>query len=137
MRNRTGILFGTAIAVVLTAFSIANTGAAPSATWIKRGAPRPSSNFGVSGEFTGNLVGNLLMDGVSYRLAPDAILYEIGHGLLAPGTLVPNRHVFLSGQKLGDLLVVTTVIVRPFEDMRASRGDTDGQVQVMDSATPR
>jgi hypothetical protein len=135
MRNRTGISLSTALLFVLTTVPVAIT-AADSGSQRDRATRRHATtqSFDVSGEFTGTLDGEIQLGGVWYRLAADAILYEIGSGLLPSGTMVVDRHVFLSGMGSEDTGSITMVIVCP-EEQRSGRSSPRLHTRLEDDAS--
>ena len=130
MRNRTGILLSAALAFALTAISVANTGADSRLPRGRAAASRPSQSFDVSGVFTGVFGREIQLGTASYRLAPNAMVYEIGRGLLPLGTLVTDRYVFLSGLGSEDAGLVYMVIVRPAAEMWPDKGDPESHIRV-------
>jgi hypothetical protein len=136
MRNRTGISLSVALLFVLSTVPAGNA-AADSATRRDRTTQRDAApSFDVSGEFTGTLDGEIQLGGVWYRLATDAILYEIGSGLLPSGTMVVDRHVFLSGMGSVDTGSITLVIVCPAEQ-RSDRRSPELHTRVEDDERPQ
>ncbi len=129
MRNRTSTSVGAALLLTLMAVATANTGADPRVT---RGrmfeAPAPET-FNMSGPYTGVLTGEIMLGEVTYRLAPNVQVYEIGRGPMPMGTVVNDRHVFLMGTRSGDSELITNVIIRPAEDASAAHGELQGHVQ--------
>jgi hypothetical protein len=137
MRNRTSIYLSAALLTVLAAIPVADA-AADSGFWRGRTITRhPSPGFDVSGEFTGTLGGEILLAGVSYRLASDAVVYEIGRGLLPLGTMVVDRHVFLSGLGSDESGLIRMVIVRPPDDPRLAKRAPTIHTRLEDDASPQ
>ena len=72
-----------------------------------------SASFSVSGRFSGTIGGDIILDGVVYRLTTGASIYELGRGMLPPGTFISDRVIFLSGARQSNGMAVSSVIVRP------------------------
>jgi hypothetical protein len=119
MRNHTMISRGAAIAALLTALAFASAGAdvrvkGPSA---RRLAPFPRGNgFNVSGRFSGALLGDVMLDGVTYHLTDKTVVYELGRGPVRLGETVTNRFIFMSGSRNGGYESVYSVVIRPLTD---------------------
>lgn len=107
MRNRNAVLLGISLAV-LAASSVAADRLKPRAE-----ADRRAQAFAVSGEFSGALAGSISLNGERFQLAHDVRIYEIGRGVLPPGTTVYGRMLSLSGVYRESLGVIHQIIVRP------------------------
>lgn len=113
MRYRTGISFGFAFALVLAAVLAPVAGAdgrKPSKT---DSDLLPLSTFNTSGEFSGVLGGEIILNGVRYQLGSNVQIYELGVGLLPAGTEINDRWIFLSGVRTMGADMIFSVIVRP------------------------
>ncbi|HTO89885.1 MAG TPA: hypothetical protein VMJ70_02020 [Candidatus Sulfotelmatobacter sp.] len=101
-------------------------------------AARQTQPFMVSGTFTGVLDQEMTMDGETYWLAPDAQFYEIGKGQVMQGSVVSDRHVFLSGTRRGDSVTINMVVLRPeSEDSSNQGGDGSQFVSIARDDRPR
>jgi hypothetical protein len=69
--------------------------------------------FTVSGSCTGLFAGELRVDGTSYQLDPDAQIYEVGRGFVSLDTNLNYRIVSLTGVKVRNTMIVTSVLIRP------------------------
>jgi hypothetical protein len=134
MRNRTGISTRLALALLLL------TVLAPAAGADFR-KPRTHgsdllglSTFNVSGEFTGTMGGEILLEGVRYQLASNVNVYELGVGMLPPGSEVVDRHVFMSGVRTIGSDIVFNVIVRPAVQPSLDREDPSSGVVLLDNS---
>ena len=136
MRNRIGICIAVALGIWVSApiASIAD-GRRPPGRGISRKAV-DSESFSISGAFSGALRGDILVDSVVYRLAPTAVVYEIGRGLVPLGTAFGDRVVILTGQPEGGAIVVYSVIVRPGVDRRSAGDGESPDVHVKAEGSP-
>jgi len=134
MRNR----LGTSLGIALTLGVLVTTQAgAESRRRILPSGPVPGSElFSLSGPCSGLFAGELRIDGVSYRLSPDARIYEVGRGFLPAGTSLTDRVVCITGMKLGATLVARSVLVRPAPDPAAST-PPGGPVSVQEGPRPQ
>jgi len=136
MRNHITCFRGAAIIVVVTALAFASAGAdvqvrGPSA---RRLAPFPRGNgFSVSGQFSGTLSGDVMLDGVTYRLTDRTTVYELGRGPVKLGETVTNRFIFMSGSRNGGSETVYSVIIRPLTDST----DPVREPTVLDPSAPQ
>jgi len=75
--------------------------------------PSTPESFSLSTEYTGSLVGDIRIGGRTYRLAPGAVCYELGAGVIRPETVLANRQVFVTGWLRNDVGLIQMVVVRP------------------------
>jgi hypothetical protein len=111
MRYRFGTLLGLALALVTVLASEADAGSrhrGSAAKLHQRGEP-----FAISGSCTGLMADEIRVDGTSYRLDPDARIYEVGRGFVQPGSFFGNRIVSLAGVKVRGTVMVSSVLIRP------------------------
>jgi hypothetical protein len=111
MRNRLVTSLGIALALVTVLASWAG------AEDRRRQAP-PSPYlhaqvFALAGRSSGAIGSDLQIDGVTYRVSPDAHLYEIGVGEVPRGTAYYDRVVSVTGLRWHNTLVVYSVTIRP------------------------
>lgn len=66
-----------------------------------------------SGSLSGPIADGMVVGGVTFRVAPDVRIYELGRGIVPPGTSYFDRRVTVSGIKVRDTFVVQSVLVRP------------------------
>lgn len=122
MRHRPG--FHLALALAAAAVLVTAAGAGENARQRKApSSPRlraPVVTF--SGQLSGPISGEMRVDGVAYRVAPDVRIFELGRGAMPAGTSYYGRVVTVSGIKVRDTFVVQSVIVRP--DTWSSGGAT-------------
>jgi hypothetical protein len=132
MRNRIGTSLGLAIALSLVGALVATAGEAgrPFRS-VKARALLDAETFGVSAQYSGAVIGEIRIDGVSYRIAPDASIYEIGSGLVPLGTVVQDRYVYLTGLKIGRTMMVYAVALRPASESEAAWGEPAAGVSLM------
>jgi hypothetical protein len=134
MRNGLGTSLG--IALALAALVTTQAGAE------SRRHVRPSDPllgpqpFTLSGPCSSCFGGEIRIDGVSYRLSPDARIYEAGRGFLPAGSSLTGRVVSISGLRLGTTLVACSVLVRPAPDPAAST-PAGGPVSVQEGPRPQ
>jgi hypothetical protein len=93
--------------------------------------------FSLGGQFSGTLGGEILIGGVGYRLAPDALIYQVGTGLLPAGTVVEDRYLSVMGLKLRNSTLVYSVIVRPADELNMSDEDLSSHIHILDDSAPR
>jgi hypothetical protein len=132
MRNRTGIPVGLALALVLAALLAPAAGADGRKPNKMDSDLLPLAAFNTSGEFSGALGGEVLLNGMRYQLASNVQIYEIGVGLLPPGTEVSDRWVFLSGLKTMGSDMIFSVIVLPATVPSLDQGDGSSHITVRD-----
>jgi hypothetical protein len=131
------LFLGIAFALVL-AVGIAAAGPhgrqfrSPAAEAFERAQP-----FSVSGQFSGTINGEMVIDDLPYRLAPTATAYEIGNGTIPLGTDVQNRYVTLFGLKMAGTSVVYSVFVRPAGEATFETSDLSSQVHIRNASAPR
>ncbi|HTQ47688.1 MAG TPA: hypothetical protein VMI75_33255 [Polyangiaceae bacterium] len=104
---------------------------------VRRGPIRmaePADIFTASGELSGTLDPDFPVNGVMYHLSPDALIYEIGRGIIPPGSFIGDRMVFVAGPATGN--TVTTVIVRPSGESVSRTAVPDGSVQTRSASEP-
>ena len=138
MRNRIGTFLGLAITLSLTLVVAAGADEA-------RRPPHGSMTnallrmqpFGVSGQYSGTLAGEIRIDGISYRLSPDATIYEIGRGLVPQGTAVEYRYVYLSGLKVRGSMLVYGVILRPASESVSDGTDPGTYISIRDEGAAK
>jgi hypothetical protein len=71
-------------------------------------------SFSVTGEFTGELSGTVILNGSVFQLSDKATLCEVGRpGTLPRGAFVSGRRVVFTGVQRGGTRIVQSVIVRP------------------------
>lgn len=124
------------VLVTLTAAAHASQKSRP----VPRGAARPtlpSETFSVSGFFTGAVASGMVVNGTGLQLAPEAVVYEIGRGVVPQGTFFRDRMVCLSGTQVGNTLLVRSVMVRPPVDARILAGDASNGIREKDPNSPR
>ena len=134
MRNRLGITLG--IALALTVIVTMQAGAESRRRVLPSDPVSGPESFTLSGPCSGCFGGELRIDGVSYRLSPDARIYEVGRGFLPAGASLTDRVVCISGMKLGATLVARSVLVRPAPDPAAST-PPGGPVSVQEGSRPQ
>ncbi|MFI5372846.1 MAG: hypothetical protein ACHQ52_14930 [Candidatus Eisenbacteria bacterium] len=137
MRNHTCISLSAALVLLVTAIPVANTRADSRTPHGRMVVRHDDPSFNASGEFTGSLDSEILMDGVTYHLSPDATVYEIGSGFVAMGSMVSDRHIFLAGMGSVEDGQVTLIIIRPASDTYPDRNAPEGQVGIRDDASPQ
>lgn len=99
--------------------------------------PAHDESFSVTGEFTGELSGTVILNGSVFQLSDKATLCEVGRpGTLPRGTFVSGRRVTFTGTQRRGTRIVQSVIVRP------SGGGSFGaepsrNVGVLDVGVPR
>ena len=93
----------------------------------------PLSTFNTSGEFSGVLGGEILLNGVRYQLGSNVQIYELGVGLLPAGTEISDRWIFLSGVRTLGSNMIFSVIVRPATVPSLDQDDGSSHIQVRDS----
>jgi hypothetical protein len=125
MRDRCGITLSLALALALTVTCASAAGPARPRPIGKAGPLLQAQPFLVSGEFTGPIGGEIRIDGVSYRLATDALVYEIGKGVVPLGTVVDGRVLCLSGLK------------RPEIDVAMLGTDPSSHIHVVEGPIPQ
>jgi hypothetical protein len=69
--------------------------------------------FKLAGRCSGPIDGQIVIDGVSYRVSPDVRIFELGRGAVPRGTAYYDRVVTVTGLKWRETLVVYSVLVRP------------------------
>jgi len=110
MRNPIILTVGLA-SVVTLALTLPHDAGAREAP--KRTVRPQSESFCFSALYSGPLSGELVINGVGYQVSEKATIYEVGNGLLTPGTGVRDRMICLSGSRRGDRLVISSISVRP------------------------
>lgn len=83
---------------------------------------RQAATFAVSAEYTGYIGGTMLIDGVEYRVAPNASIYVVGEGPVRGGVVAHGASLFLSGERYGQVGYVRNVIVRRSTQNAGARG---------------
>ncbi len=134
MRNRIGTHLG--IAVSLLTFLAAG---ADADSRNRRTAPRLQQRgepFTVAGSCTGLSADEVRVDGMSYRLDPDARIYEVGRGFVPLGTSLTFRIISLSGVKVRNVMIVHSVLIRPEFSPFTSAGQSS-PVSLADESAPR
>jgi hypothetical protein len=91
----------------------------------------------VGGEFSGTIGGEMVINGLPYRLATNAIVYQIGTGLIPLGTTVQDRSVTLSGLKMNNTTVIYSVSVRPAGEMTFETADMSDKVHIANPSIPK
>ena len=130
MRNRLGTFL--AVALALAAVLASPSGAedrrhkAPDSPLLRAQA------FTLAGRLTGSIGTQIQIDGTTYRVSPDASVYEVGRGRVPSGTAYYDRVVSVTGLKWRNTLVVYSVTVRP-----ATVPGMSGAVGVDDGNSPR
>lgn len=69
--------------------------------------------FIVTGLSSDRVQGDIVLDGVTYRIAPEARIYEVGRGFVPQGTSFALRTISLSGRNVRGTMMVYSVMVRP------------------------
>lgn len=69
--------------------------------------------FHAAGDFSGTIGETIVVNGVSYWVAPDAMIYQVGRGPLQRGAFVGYAHLHVSGEIRGRTQAVTQIMVRP------------------------
>jgi hypothetical protein len=126
-------------ALVLTASVLvaANLSADPRARRAQEEALRMTQPVFASGEFTGRLDQEVTLNGVTYWLSPDVQIYEIGTGMVMPGTIVGNRQISVMGTRRGDTTTITMIVLRPETEKDSSDDDGSKDVSVANPARPQ
>ena len=138
MRKRLSLLAGVALMLVLTAVIAA--AAVPRARQFRSVQAEKfqrAQPFSVSGQFSGTINGEMVIDDLPYRLAPTAAVYEIGNGSIPLGSNVQNRYVTLLGLKMNGSLVVYSVFVRPAGELTFETSDLSSHVHIANPSAPR
>jgi hypothetical protein len=137
MRNRTGIPVGLALALVFVALLAPAAGADGRKPNRMASDLLPLAAFNTSGEFSGALGGEILLNGMRFQLDSNVQIYEIGVGLLPPGTELSDRWVFLSGLKTMGSDMIFSVIVLPSSMPSLDQDDGSSHIQVRDPSDPK
>lgn len=137
MRNSIRISLSAALVLTTTVLVAANLNADPRARRAQEEALRMTQPVFASGEFTGRLDQEVTLNGVTYWLSPDVQIYEIGTGMVMPGTIVGNRHISVMGTRRGETVTISTVILRPESENNSSKDDGSQYVRVANSARPQ
>lgn len=66
-----------------------------------------------SGQLNGPIASEMRVDGVTYRVAPDVRIFELGRGAMPSGTSYFDRVATVSGVRVRETFIVQSVIVRP------------------------
>ena len=134
MRNRLGTSLG--IALALAVLVTTQAGAESRRHVLPSDPLLGPQSFTLSGPCSGFFAGEIRIDGVSYRLSPDARIYEVGRGFMPAGSSLTDRVVCISALKLGTTLVACSVLVRPAPDPAAST-PPGGPVSVQEGPRPQ
>ena len=132
MRYRTGISVGFAFALLFAAVLAPAAGADGRKPNKMDSDLLPLSTFNTSGEFSGVLGGEILLNGVRYQLGSNVQIYELGVGLLPAGTEISDRWIFLSGVRTIGSDMIFSVIVRPATVPSLDQDDASSHIQVRD-----
>jgi hypothetical protein len=125
-----------ALAAALLLSQVAEVGAARAKP---RNAPRPlrdSQSFALSADYTGYIGRILRIDGVDYRVSPDAAVYVIGAGVGSQGMLIHDASLYLAGERVGGNLLVRSIIVRPMSRDVRGQGGRDAGVGIVPKGSP-
>ena len=96
-----------------------------------------SQPFTLAGEFSGTLSGEIVLNGLPYRLSPNAFVYEIGRGVVPVGTEVRDRFVTVSGLTTNRVTVVYSIIIRPEGEATFQSDDMSSKVKIQVPNTPK
>lgn len=88
---------------------------------------RRAQPFTVSGQYSGQVGGDIDLGYTRYRISLDAQVYQLGTGPVPQSTVVQGRYVTMSGVRLNNTYIVYSVILRP-ADESLSIGDPSSQV---------
>lgn len=113
MRNHIVMLLGIALTLPIAAGPASGANEKPRKPRPEVRELRQARTFSDVGEYSGVLGGTISFNGRQYRLAPDVTIYEVGRGLMAPGTTVSGRVMAISGVTLRNSEIVYQIIVRP------------------------
>lgn len=125
MRNRPAVAL--AVVVVLGVAMLAAHGAEAGPRKTSRAARTllAAPSFTDAAEFSGTIDGELYVNGTRYRLAPDAVIFEVGVGVVPRGSYYSGRVVSVSGVAQRRQMMVQTVIVRPARSYTAPTPPTE------------
>lgn len=106
---------------------------------VRRGARalRKPGAFTLSAEFSGFLGGSLWIGGSEYRLARNATVYVVGRGPAPRETFLDGASVFLSGERVGRVAIVHSVIVRPARPESGGAGEAGAPVGAAPPGAPQ
>ena len=96
-----------------------------------------AQTFATTLEFSGPLQGEIATAGGVVRIAPDVFIYELGNGVLSPGSFVSHRMLYVNGIMVGGTPVVTHVIVRPAVDNSRATDGTSRNVSEETGTPPK
>lgn len=139
MRNRLSLSVGLALTLVLITGipAVAGTPGRPFHS-IKADIFMRAQPFTLGGRFSGVLGGQIQIEGVTYRLAPDASVYEVGVGSMPLGTLLQDRYVSFSGLTMNNSTTIHSLVVRPASELTyGNDGDLSSHVHIMNASVPR
>jgi Flp pilus assembly secretin CpaC len=139
MRQQIGMTLGAAILAAIVLTTSTDSGAASSDLKDARGKARALAApraFALSTEYSGFLGGDLLIDGVVYKVATDASVYVVGQGLVDRGMSVTKRSLYVTGEQRGKTALVRSIIVGPAATPMNDVGP-DPNVGVLRKGTPR
>jgi hypothetical protein len=74
--------------------------------------------FSTSGEYTGELGGDIVLDGAMYHLSPNAVIYQVDQGVIPMGSDLDHQLVFMTGRIQGTSRLVDAVVVQPADEVR-------------------
>jgi hypothetical protein len=112
MRNRIGLILAIALALPAVTSSVlgGEFGGRRHRPHVQ--ALLNAEHFAAVGEFTGALEGTIILNGTTYRLAPNVCIYDVGRGALPVGAFLGGRIVACSGVTLRGTQVIDQIIVR-------------------------
>jgi hypothetical protein len=138
MRNRIGISLGLALVTLLATAVVAAADDTPrrvhssGTSKMLRAVP-----FTATGSYSGAVGGEIRLDGVGYRISPNACLYELDRGEVPLGTVVQDRVMFLTGLKTANCMVVYSVILRPESEAGLDVTGPSTSIRIHDESAPR
>jgi hypothetical protein len=137
MRHRIHPVLKLAIVLALAAGVVSQASADRRSVRENARARLKVETFATTLEFSGPLQGDIATESGVVRLAPDVFIYELGNGVLSPGSFVDHRMIYVSGVMVGGTPVITHVLVRPPAAASSAADGTSPNVSEASGQGPR
>jgi len=128
------------VAVVALAL-LAATGPADAQFFLgRKETPQPirrTQTFSVSGIFSGQMSGQILVDGVAYRLAGEPRVYLMGVGFVSLASLPIGARVTLTGPGTPETGFVRGILVRPLDEESRAGANLESKVRERTAPKPQ
>ena len=98
---------------------------------------RRTPKFNVSGVYSGVSAGEVSIDGVMYRIAPSARIYQLGQGIVSLQSLPLGTRSYATGSGAAETGAIFSLVARPVSESYRAQDDEVSSIRLRDPSAAR